>query len=499
MNRFRSVEDFSPREGYRLLPFRFGRLPGLAGKCLLTSLAGQWITLDVATLNALVEQRLAPDDPAYADLEAKGFLRSVGEFSTLAPLLAQLRTRKSFIFDGPSLHIFVVSLRCHHSCGYCQVSRQGTDASAFDLADDNAAHAVERLFEWPSHHLTIEFQGGEPLLAFDRIQRITERIVAKNSDHGRHLSFVVASTLHHLDEDRLAFFRKHNFKLSTSLDGPAALHNANRPTNERDSYERTLAGIAAARKVLGHDAVSALTTITRRSLACPEAIVDEYVAQGFHSIFLRPLSPYGFARKNSLRFGYQMEDFLTFYRRAFERILHHNRNGYVLDEAFATLTLGQILTPFGHGYVDLRSPTGAGLGAIVYDYDGKIYPSDESRMLAAMGDERFCMGTVRQSVTELLRSPAMARLLGGAIAEAIPGCSDCVFLPYCGADPVDSYARQADEIGHRPSSDFCKRQTGFFQFLFERWLAADTQDRQILRRWVQVARSGTSVNIPETV
>ncbi len=63
---------------------------------------------------------------------------------------------------GPALHIFVVSLRCHHTCNYCQVSRQETSATAFDMESVHAEQAVERLFEWPSQELTIEFQGVNP-------------------------------------------------------------------------------------------------------------------------------------------------------------------------------------------------------------------------------------------------------------------------------------------------------------------------------------------------
>jgi hypothetical protein len=41
------------------------------------------------------------------------------------------------------------------------------------------------------------------------------------------------------------------------------------------------------------------------------------------------------------------------------------------------------------GYVDLRRPAGIGLGALVYNYDGKVFASDEGRMLAEMGDRTF--------------------------------------------------------------------------------------------------------------
>jgi hypothetical protein len=86
----------------------------------------------------------------------------------------------------------------------------------------------------------------------------------------------------------------------------------------------------------------------------------------------------------------------------------------------------------------------------------------------------------------------MQRLLTAGVAETLPGCSDCAFVPLCGADPVDHYARQGDPIGHRPSADFCNKQLGFFDFLLARLETADGTDRRILHSWAcpQRGRAG---------
>ena len=38
----------------------------------------------------------------------------------------------------------------------------------------------------------------------------------------------------------------------------------------------------------------------------------------------------------------------------------------------------------------------SGLGALVYNYDGKVFASDEGRMLAEMGDNTFELGHVER-------------------------------------------------------------------------------------------------------
>ncbi|WP_440550305.1 hypothetical protein [Stenotrophomonas maltophilia] len=77
----------------------------------------------------------------------------------------------------------------------------------------------------------------------------------------------------------------------------------------------------------------------------------------------------------------------------------------------------------------------------------------------------------------------MTRLLEAGVAEALPTCADCAFVPLCGADPIEHYARQGDPIGHRPTSDFCGRNMGLFDFLLERYEREDPVGRRMMRSW----------------
>jgi His-Xaa-Ser system radical SAM maturase HxsB len=471
---------------------RFRRLHWDPSRVFVSSMSGDWLTLQHSDLERVVARTAPASQSLLADMEARHLIARDADRSTLAPLLSQYRARKAYLADGPALHIVVVSLRCHHTCAYCQVSRQPTAASAFDMSDEVASHVVDRLFEWPSPTLTVEFQGGEPLLHFDRVRWLMERITDRNRVENRDIRFVIASTLHDLTDEQLSVLKDFNVQLSTSLDGPEWLHNANRPRPERDSYARTITGIERGRAALGQDAVSALTTLTKRSLSAPTEIIDEYRKLGFRSISLRPLSPYGFAQKTAARNGYTIDDFLAFYRTALDHILEVNHAGYEMDEGYASILLSQLFTPFSHGYVDLRSPTGAGFGAVVYDYDGRVYPSDEARMLAAMGDHSFVLGRVEESASTWLGSDAMKRILEAGVAESIPQCSDCAYVPLCGADPIDHYARQGDTIGHRPTSDFCRKQMGMFDLLLERWENGSGADRKVLEGWALRNREAAS-------
>ena len=481
MGRFQPPSDFRPSAEYRLLPFRFRRF--YASRVLLVNEIGEHAVLHSEQFQAFVRHEMDADDPAYPLLESRHFLSPGDAALPLDRMALQYRSRKRFLFEGPKLHIFVVTLRCHHSCRYCQVSRRpDTAAHRFDMSLEIAEQAIQHVLEAPSSHPTVEFQGGEPLLAFDTIRHIVERLAAA-TQRGKTFRYVITSTLHDLDDECLEFMRRHGIVLSTSLDGPESLHNRNRPTPGQDSHAQTLAGLARARAVLGDGAVSALTTVTRRSLADPKPIIEEYRRQGFHSIFLRPLSPYGFASKQGDTLGYDTFEFLAFYRAALDYLIEINLAGYAMDEVYASLLLRSIWTPFSSGYVDLRSPAGAGFGTLLYNYDGGVYPSDEARMLAEMRDDSLRLGHVSDSYSDLMQSPVMQLIATGGVAESIPHCSDCAYLPYCGSDPVDSHARQGDVIGHRPSSAFCSRHMGMLDLLFEKLLCGDPDEMRVLRSW----------------
>lgn len=478
---FSPLTRYQPADAsYRLLPFRYMRWGD--DEILLTNDAGEHAFVSNVQLAALVQHRLDREDPSFLDLKAKHFLTDTGLRVPLELLATKYRTKKAFLNGGARLHLFVVTLRCDHSCRYCQVSRVSEDRERYDMSQETAARAVDLMFRTPAQALKVEFQGGEPLLCFDLVRWLVERIEARNLVEQRDLQFVVTTNLAPLTDEMLSFCRDHSVLLSTSLDGPEALHNANRPRPGRDAYALTVAGIDRAQTALGFDRVSAMMTTTRMSLAYPREIVDEYVRRGFTSIFLRPISPYGFAVRTGEAAKYETDEFLKFYRAALDHVIALNRRGVSFVEVYATLLLRKILTPFATAYVDLQSPVGTSV--VAYNYDGDVYATDEGRMLAAMGDTSFRLGNVHEhGYEEIFGGSKVQALLRDSVIETLPGCSDCAFLPYCGSDPVFHYRTQGDSIGHRPNSAFCHKNMSVLRHLFGLLRGGDPFTRALLASW----------------
>jgi len=294
---------------------------------------------------------------------------------------------------------------------------------------------------------------------------------------------VVTSNLSPLTPQILDFAEKHQIHFSTSLDGPMDLHKANRPKANKDSWQRTIEGIREIRRRLGHHAVTAFMTSTAGSLEQPEAIIDEYIRQGFDAIFLRYISPYGFAARAPKLIGDETERFIEFYKRGLAHIISLNQSGTRFVEGYAQLLLRRILTVFPTSCGELQSPSGAGFTTAVYNYDGGVYASDEGRMMAEMGDQTFQMGTVFFSYRDLFLGYRQLGILFSTMSEGIPQCSSCALQPYCGTDPVFHYHTQGNFIGHRPSSSYCRRNMEIMRHLFL-LLEDDPASAKVLKSWI---------------
>ncbi|RUU82738.1 MAG: His-Xaa-Ser system radical SAM maturase HxsB [Mesorhizobium sp.] len=483
MTKFAPAAEFQRPldDTYQLAYLRFSQLDD--DRYVLTNQAGEYLVLPRAVLASFVKHELPSTHPAYSRLRSRQFLFDASSNIGKELLALKVRTKAKRLENFTSLHIMVVSLRCEHSCPYCQVSRQSEDRSAFDMSEETAEKALALIFQSPSPAIKVEFQGGEPLLNFPLIQHVVHRAEAINKVAGRSLQFVITTNLAVVTDEILEFCREHSVLISTSLDGPATLHNANRPRPGKNSYELAVAGIHKARLALGHERVSALMTTTKASLPLVREIIDEYVRLDFPGIFLRPLSPYGFAVKTKSYAAYDVDRWLDFYFDGLNYILELNRNGIPFKEFYAATILTKMLTPFEPGYVDLMSPAGIGISAVVYNYDASVYASDEARMLAEMGDKTFLLGNVHENTyAEIFGSDALLDPIEQSFAGSAPMCAECAYEPFCGSDPVFHTATQGDFVGLKTRSGFCNRNMSIFKRLID-LMERDVTARELFLSW----------------
>ena len=475
-----------PRSPHRLVPLRHR---AIGDQVLLTSYFGDWVFVTRDEFRDLYQGNLS--DEVAKKLAEKNFL---ADGVDVAKLAAKTREKRRFLNWGPILHILVVTLRCNETCVYCHASRADMDQVQTDMSKETAEKAIDLILRSTAPRITIEFQGGEPLVNFPVVKHAIEYANERNRAYGKELEFTMVSNLALMTDDKLAFLIENKVQLCTSIDGPEKLHNKQRVLAGGNAYQEAARWIARINEryvELGLDPVlyhvEALLTTTRAALGMPREIVDTYVNLGCHSIFLRPVDPFGFAGKTFDKIEYERRRFLDFYREAVDYCLELNKKGTQVLERFASIFLTKILTGTDPNFLDIRSPGGAGIGQLTYNYDGNIFTSDEGRMLDAQGDDTFRIGHVGESsYRELVTHETVRALLVASNLDSQPDCVNCTYTPYCGCKPEDSYVKQGSIHGRMRESGICAVHKGVQDYVFEKLRDGDPETMEIFRRWTTV-------------
>ncbi len=459
----------------------------IGDKVLITNDLGDWHFLSGPEFTAFVEGSIAGDGPLYQALAAKNFIAAEIDIATQA---ARWRDKRRFLFCGPTLHAFVLTHRCNFGCQYCHSSIVGMHRKDTDMTVEIAERAVDMAFCTTSPGLTIEFQGGEPMANWDVLQHVVEYARQKNALAGKSLTFSLVTNMSLMDEEKLEYLLDRKIQICTSVDGPEDAHNAHRPWKDGNSF-RTATGwirrINERYAELGLDTnlyrVEALPTVTRGMLGRPKDLVDTYVDLGCRALFLRKLDPFGFAAKTARFLGYSMEDFIEFYVDAVDYIIELNRQGVQVMERNAAIMLSKMIADYDPNYLDLRTPGGAAIGQVGYAPDGTIFSSDEGRMVAAMGDNIFQIGSLDNTYEELMTAAPTRALVIAGCNDAQPDCVQCTYKPYCGQQPEYNYKTQGTINGRMRDSTWCRKHKYIFDYLATRLRDADAEEMEIFQRW----------------
>ena len=368
------------------------------------------------------------------------------------------RNRNSFLFCGTSLHIIVVTLRCNMNCIYCHASCKLESERDFDMNKETAKKTVDFIFQSPSHGITIEFQGGEPLLNWDVVKYVIEYAQEKNKVVKKDLRIDIVTNLTNINEDKMNYLIDNGVGVCTSLDGPKDVHDYNRRYAKGSNYEHVVKWIKRFNEEYikrGKDKmmVNALVTLTKKSLDYPKEIVDEYVQLGLKTIHLKFLNHLGVAKQIWSKINYPYSAYMDFWKKAVTHIEKLKKEGKDITERMENIMFNKINGEFDPNFLELRSPCGAAIGQLTYNHKGDIYTCDEARMIE---DDLFLLGNVNDAAYKDIVTCDKACAVVSASMNDQYVCDNCAYKPYCGICPVCNYAEQGNVIGKITQTDKCK-------------------------------------------
>jgi His-Xaa-Ser system radical SAM maturase HxsB len=466
--------------------FRFKKI---GDKFLITGDSGNFVFLSQADFENFISGKLDDESLIYQDLLDNNFVK--GEIN-LSEQIERFQSKKNFLLSGPSLHILVTTLRCDQKCVYCHASAQDMTQMDKDMSAETAKKALKIIFDTTSPFVAIEFQGGEPLANWPLVKYVVKEATKQAEKFAKELDLRLVTNLNLMTEEKYKFLTDNKVSICTSFDGPKEFHDKNRPAcHQPSNYENVVKWANRFQKdyddlrAKGYIwRMSGIAVVSRYNISHPKEIVNEYRQVGFQDIFFRPLNPFGFSQNHWEEIKYSTADFMKFYKTALDYIIEINLAGEFFVERLAKIFLTKILTPFDPNMMELRSPCGAGIGQLAYNYNGEVYTCDEGRMMSMMGDESFRLGNVFQdNYKELVGSPVVRTLCTASCLEGVPACSDCAYLPYCGTCPIYNYFEQGNIFSQMPANERCSLNKAILDYLFER--LQDEKVEKVFRSWVE--------------
>ena len=423
--------------------FRFGEL---ADGVILTTEAGAWHHLSKDTFRALLSGDLSEDADDFQLLSRKGILRAGHDPSHTADAM---RRQKKHVGLGPTLH------RIHLSDASGTLSVELATA-ILDLAMlSTASHLELRLIEGPQ-------PADEDLIRF-----ILQYATEKNRYEGKALQWSLATTLAHLPAGLDELLVAKNVRVLTWLDGPEALHDAQRSTSGAAPHAEVVARLAALRAAgdaKGRDAsfLQAEVTLTSASVEHAASILPALTHAGITHLRLAPVTAGAHAVSAS--------DFEVIADAVLDAVFAEDApfREPLIDHLIARAVRGEAEEP-----LEARSPGGRGTGQLTYAADGRIFPSEAARVHPS-ADEMFLLGTAGDAAyRDVVTHPTVRTLAIASTLECLPGATDHWATPYVGIDPTQSFAERGDLFTVVPTCAPLAMQRSLAAAVFERIIRAN--------------------------
>ena len=190
-----------------------------------------------------------------------------------------------------------VAQKCNLGCSYCYADGGSFGGAARTMSLDVANAAVQKLIEGTpaGEPVNIAFLGGEPLTNRDVLFAVTEFASTLAAARNVRAGFSITTNGTLLTVEDGAFFERHGFAVTVSLDGIGEAHDRLRPfKGGRGSFDRIIDRVQPLLSRQSRMQIAARVTVTPENLHLTETL-DRLIQMGFYSVGFSPMlaSPSG--------------------------------------------------------------------------------------------------------------------------------------------------------------------------------------------------------------
>ena len=171
---------------------------------------------------------------------------------------------------------------CNINCRYCYLPQRDSKAT-MELGVIEALFSKVFASGWTGDELTVIWHAGEPLVLPVSYYETAFRTIEAMRPPSLALRHAFQTNGMLITPEWCGLFKDWDVSVGVSIDGPKALHDANRVTRSgRGTFERTVAGIRLLRQE--NVPFHVISVLSAESLRSPEAMLDFYLAEGVEDI-----------------------------------------------------------------------------------------------------------------------------------------------------------------------------------------------------------------------
>jgi len=292
--------------------------------------------------------------------------------------------------------MLMVTSSCNLNCVYCYESHKTSHKMDFDTAK----RAILDVFnETGFDGVSIQFMGGEPLLAFPLIKDVSEWLWSKNIKYPYSLFAATNGTL--LNEDMKVWFtaNKHRISLGLSFDGDVNTQNTNR------SNSASLVDLDYFRDTWPESSVKMTISTDSLKYLCENVVFLE--ENGFTKIKTDLAYMHGWTKQHLVLWNEQLSLLKNYY-------LDSNRDMHC---SLFNTPIDAILSEERHAK---RCSCGEEMSCV--DWDGTIYPC---QMFAPISMDSTMYNKVKDIDFADVENFQVQECRDCVLQSCCPGCAGC--------------------------------------------------------------------------
>ena len=352
--------------------------------------------------------------------------------------------------------------RCNLACGYCLA---GANNKMPAMNWDIAKKAVDLAFAMEeADTIAFEYAGGEPMLQFSLMQRLTDYIESHPLRGDRRLFLSIQTNATLINDERAKWLKEKNIRVGISVDGKPASQNVSRPqVKGGESYSMLIRGIDALQRQ--GVPFGALVVLNRSNVDSAEDLVDFLLDNAIHGFRLNPVAYIGDARQNWDAVGLTQEEVISYFQELMQLI---TRRQYLLLEDNIH-TMCEFLTSKQRRTRCMRAECGAGDTFQAVAASGDIYPCGRATQSPGLK-----LGNIFEDGVESLSAPARSNpnivQIRGRRPQDFDDCSRCYYRQLCQSGCSAQAWERYGTVRHKtPECAFYKT---LYPYLM-RWLSFD--------------------------